>query len=230
MARMNMMALILVLAGISNLKMMSDKLNKGLFLILTTVFFVAIVPSVYAEKGVYMTAQDFLSRTFDLSTAQTQDLSAEGIKQNKIWLNDELRQGIQNILHHKYPSLRVRYWTHEKRTAWILDEIGKIHPITFGVSVEDGRILDIAVLEFRESRGGEIRYPFFTKQFINASLDHRKDKAMLTNSIDGITGATLSVRAAKKVATLALYFHEQIEFDVRQNEKLSSTREQQLPE
>lgn len=225
-----MMALILALAGLSNFKMISDKFNKSLFSILATVFFVAIAPTVYAEKGVYMTAQDFLSRTFDLSAAQEQDLSAEGIKQNKIWLNDELRQGIQNILHHKYPSLRVRYWTHEKRTAWILDEIGKVHPITFGVSIENGRILEIAVLEFRESRGGEIRHPFFTKQFTNASLDQRKNTATLTNSIDGITGATLSVRAAKKVATLALYFHQQIEFDDRQNEKLSSTREHSLSE
>ncbi|MCV6604514.1 MAG: FMN-binding protein, partial [Porticoccaceae bacterium] len=70
-------------------------------------------------------------------------------------------------------------------------------------------IEQVKILEFRESRGWEVRYPFFTKQFIGVGLAHKK-RYRLDSHIDGITGATLSVRAVKKVATLALFFHRQV--------------------
>ena len=64
----------------------------------------------------------------------------------------------------------------------------------------------LRVLAFRESRGWEVRYPFFTDQFKGVGLTdgHALDKA-----IDGISGATLSVRALEKLARLALYLHDQ---------------------
>jgi len=101
----------------------------------------------------------------------------------------------------------VRYWQAAERSAWILDEIGKDQPITVGVVVNAGRMENIKVLVFRESRGWEIRHPFFTDQFKQASLeaDHQLDR-----QIDGISGATMSVRAMKKLATLALYLDAEI--------------------
>ncbi len=68
--------------------------------------------------------------------------------------------------------------------------------------INEGRLEIIKVLVFRESRGEEIRHPFFTDQFKDARLDH---KGNLDRTIDGISGATLSVRAMKKLARLALY-------------------------
>ena len=65
----------------------------------------------------------------------------------------------------------------------------------------------MSVLQFRESRGWEIRYPFFTQQFDGVRLD-KNDK--LNERIDGITGATLSVRAATRSANLALVLSEYI--------------------
>jgi hypothetical protein len=64
----------------------------------------------------------------------------------------------------------------------------------------------IRVLAFRESRGWEVRYPFFTDQFPGTRLttDNKLDR-----NIDGISGATLSVRALEKLARLALYLHQQ---------------------
>jgi len=70
------------------------------------------------------------------------------------------------------------------------------------VVIQDGVLERIKVLIFRESRGWEVRYPFFTDQFKGAALNH---DGALNKSIDGISGATLSVRALKKIATLALY-------------------------
>ena len=98
----------------------------------------------------------------------------------------------------------MRYWGGDKRTAWVLDEIGKDEPITAGIVVNDGAIEEMRVLAFRESRGWEVRYPFFTRQFHDARLGGRD----LTRTIDGITGATLSVRAMKRMARAALLLHE----------------------
>jgi hypothetical protein len=63
------------------------------------------------------------------------------------------------------------------------------------------------VLAFRESRGWEIRYPFFTDQFSGLTL---APDGYLSKPIDGITGATLSVRAVERVTRLALWLNAQV--------------------
>lgn len=100
----------------------------------------------------------------------------------------------------------MRYWGEKHRTAWILEEIGKERPITVGLVIDNGRLETVKVLVFRESRGWEVRYPFFTDQFNGARLTNEHG---LDRSIDGISGATLSVRALKKLARLALFLHNQ---------------------
>ena len=112
-----------------------------------------------------------------------------------------MKTTLQDILGHRYQGLRVRYWQKEQRTAWVLEEIGKEQPITFGVIVHAGKIEKITVLAFRESRGWEIRYPAFTQQFVGARLN----SLTLDRPIDGISGATLSVWAMTGVARVALY-------------------------
>jgi len=74
------------------------------------------------------------------------------------------------------------------------------------VVIKDSKIQMIKVLEFREIRGWEVRYPAFTKQFIGASLDKMK----LDRNIDGISGATLSVWAMTSIAELSLYLDEHL--------------------
>ncbi|RMD90438.1 MAG: FMN-binding protein, partial [Alphaproteobacteria bacterium] len=68
--------------------------------------------------------------------------------------------------------------------------------------VEEGALREVAVLVYRESRGGEIRYPYFRDQFVGARLG---DDLALDADIDGISGATLSVHAMQRMARLALY-------------------------
>ena len=123
-----------------------------------------------------------------------------------VWLKGEIKEKAGEILGHSYPGIRVRYWGRNKRTAWILEEIGKTQPITVGLVVGENGLESIRVLAFRESRGWEVRYPFFTDQFsgIRLTADNELDR-----HIDGISGATLSVRALKKLTRLALYLHQQ---------------------
>ncbi|HQV21919.1 MAG TPA: FMN-binding protein [Agitococcus sp.] len=125
-----------------------------------------------------------------------------------LWLNQTLKQRSAAILGHPYQGMRVRYWQSGKRTAWILDEIGKEQPITTGIVVENSKIIALQVLAYRESRGGEVQQDFFLKQFKEVSL---RDDDKLNKRIDGITGATLSVWALQKVARLALLFDAQKE-------------------
>ncbi len=121
-----------------------------------------------------------------------------------LWPNSELRKSLTDVLGHR-PSLRFKYWQANGKTAWILDEIGKDRPITAGVVIKQGKIEDIQVLVFRESRGWEIKHDFFTRQFANLWLNN---KHQLSGGIDNITGATLSVKAMTRMAKAALLLDE----------------------
>lgn len=122
-----------------------------------------------------------------------------------VWLTGERKDVAESILGHKPDYLRLRFWGDHHRSAWIVNEIGKTEPITIGVVVKENRIEDIKVLAFRESRGWEIKYDYFTRQFNGASIANRH---RLDRPIDGISGATLSVKAMTNVSRLVLYLAE----------------------
>lgn len=149
--------------------------------------------------GVYKEPEAFIAEVFGDDPPRTSTL----------WIKGGLKDQINVIMGHDLGVLRLRYWGRGRKTAWILEEIGKSEPITTGIVVDHGEIARLEVLIFRESRGWEVRYPFFTRQFKGASLAERD---RLDRRIDGITGATLSVRALEKVAALALYLHRQTPF------------------
>lgn len=121
-----------------------------------------------------------------------------------IWLTGERKTHATRILGHPPESLRTRFWRDGERTAWILNEIGKERPITVGLVVNNDRLEKIRVLVYRESRGAEIRFPFFTEQFTDAAIN---ETGILDRQVDNITGATMSVNAMKRLASLALFLH-----------------------
>ena len=76
--------------------------------------------------------------------------------------------------------------------AIITEEIGKFHPFTFVVGVgTDGKITNIAILVYRESRGGEIAKKRFLYQFMGRSF---KNPIRINKDIINVTGATMSVQ------------------------------------
>lgn len=160
-----------------------------------SVLLLALTAAAAAPIGEYQTRAQFLQSV--LGSAQAPSAT--------IWLDDETRPRVADILGRTPDMLRVRYWFEGARTAWIIDEIGKEKPITFGIVVENGKVHALQVLQFRESRGWEIRYPFFTNQFTNLRLTGSGE---LDHRIDSISGATLSVNAATRVARLALLLDE----------------------
>ncbi len=79
------------------------------------------------------------------------------------------------------------------RYAIITEEMGCFHPITWILSANtEGKVLDIAVMIYRESRGHEVSRKRFLKQFEGKSL---KDPLSTNKDIIKITGATTSVQA-----------------------------------
>ncbi len=173
-------------------------------------FVLAAAPALQA-KSIYQTAPDFIAEVFAPATPEAKSL----------WLTPELKSAGSDILGRKLKGLRMRYWQSGGKTAWILDEIGKELPITIGVVVNENSVETVKILAFRESRGWEVRYPSFTDQYRNAGLT---DARQLNQQIDGITGATLSVRAVSKVVRLALFLHG--EATTEANNKVARTTEQ----
>lgn len=124
-----------------------------------------------------------------------------------VWLIQELGERAAAVLKHPPRRLRERYWLRDGRSVWILEEIGKERPITVGWIVEEGEIVATEILIYRESRGWEVRYPFFKRQFRHARLG---EGGRLDREIDNISGATLSVNAMRRMARLALLLHEHV--------------------
>jgi hypothetical protein len=161
---------------------------------------VLLLPAIALAATVYETQPQFLDRAFGGSPP------APGI----VWLSGDRKSTVREILEHDYPALRLRYWCADERSAWTLEEVGKDLPITVGVVVERNYIDSIRVLTYRENRGGEVATPAFTDQFNGIELT---PDGALNKQIDGITGATLSVRALSRLATLALYLHTDVGCD-----------------
>lgn len=140
---------------------------------------------------VYQAPEAFITESFGGTPPAAQTL----------WLTGSVGEGAAAILARRPPP-RISYWRAAERTAFVLEEIGKEQPITAGIVIREGRIERVRILIYRESRGGEVRYPAFTRQFEGAGLG---DDRRLDRSINGISGATLSVNALDRMTRLALF-------------------------
>jgi len=161
---------------------------------LSALFLIMMMPALASAASIYETQADFLDRAFSGSPPEP----------TIIWLSGDRKTSVRDILGHDYPALRLRYWCAAARSAWVLEEIGKELPITVGIIIDEDHIKSLRVLTYRENRGEEVATPSFSDQFIDSSRDA---DGQLDKNIDGISGATLSVRALTRLATMALYLH-----------------------
>ena len=139
---------------------------------------------------VYLEPTAFVSEAFDGKPPAAR----------KLWVEPALNEQVKAIVGSPL-ALRQKYWRDGERTVWILEAIGRDTPITAGYVVDHGAVARTAILVYRESRGAEVRHPFFTDQFKGATLDR---EGALDRPIDGINGATLSVHAISGLARVAL--------------------------
>lgn len=158
-------------------------------LLVIGVMLVLASPVVLADT-IYQQPDDFVSQAFEGAPP----------KPRLLWLDAPAQQKLSAIFGHPYPQARLRYWRADGRTAWVLEDTGKEYPITAGFVIVQGRIDRASVLVYRETRGDEIHFPAFLRQFRGLAL---KDDG-LSKEIDGISGATLSVWAMQRMARAAL--------------------------
>ena len=86
--------------------------------------------------------------------------------------------------------------------AVVVDEIGKVNPFTLIVAATPGfQVQQVAVMVYREPRGGEITQKRFLAQYKGKGSN---DPILLDRDIVGISGATLSVIGTNRAVHKAL--------------------------
>jgi hypothetical protein len=156
-----------------------------------------LMSAAIADEQIYLAPDAFLTEAFGTAP-----------QASMLWITADIQPELEKILGHPPPRLRQRYWKDGAKTAWILEEIGKEEFITAGFIVSNDRIERARVLIYRESRGMEVRYPAFLKQFDGVQLSEQR---RLSKRIDGIAGATLSVWAMERMARTALFLHRHVQ-------------------
>lgn len=159
-------------------------------------FVVMLMPLALHAEDVYQTPEAFIAESFEGNPPA----------ETSFWVPDSLTSDIHKIMERSYNLPRIKYWEKDGRTVWILEEIGKVKPITAGyVIAKDNTIERMKVLIYRESHGWEVKHDFFTDQFDGLAL---KENQKLDGYIDNISGATMSVDALRNLGKLALFLHK----------------------
>jgi FAD:protein FMN transferase len=106
-----------------------------------------------------------------------------------------------------YNFLVVERQGHLVGYALVLDEIGKSEPITTMVGMTpDGRVSDVAVMVFRESRGWEVKEKRFLRQFHGKRVG---DPIEVERDIINYSGATLSSKALTRAVKRSLQLFQE---------------------
>mgnify|MGYP000657474498 CR=1 FL=1 len=164
-------------------------------IVLLMMFGLAGMLPAYEVQIRHLSQPDFLQQVFADKEPQPGLLPLRG----------ELRKRVTKVLGHPYRGMRLRYWHSDEISAWLIDEKSKDMPMTVGVAVGPGGIVDLEILVYREPRGGEVHQAFFRRQYRGMTLS---ENDTLSGQVDGITGATLSVDATSRVAAMALVLHQ----------------------
>ncbi len=157
------------------------------------------------DVQVFLTEEGALKRVFP---------EASEILTDRLLLSPEDRKTLEDTLRRRLYEEGFLVYIGKKGDeilgyAVITQEVGKFHPFDFIVAVgPNGKIKDVAVLIYRESRGGEVARRRFTHQFVGKST---KNPIRINKDIINITGATMSVvcmcEGVKKVLAVIECFY-----------------------
>jgi Na+-translocating ferredoxin:NAD+ oxidoreductase RnfG subunit len=147
---------------------------------------------------VYLTEEQALKLLFPKS---------ENIKAEELRLTSEQKARIQERIGWKFPEESFRAFKVETNGktdgyAVLQETIGKHRPITYIVGVTpDGKVSDVEILVYRESKGSEVRMKRFNYQYEGKTV---LDPIRINKDIINITGATMSVRSVSAGVKRAL--------------------------
>lgn len=123
---------------------------------------------------------------------------SERVRKDTIKLSPEKKAQIEERIGWKFPEESFEVYIGETGTqidgyALVQNTIGKHKPMTYMVGVDGkGRVSDVELLVFRESRGSEIRQKRFNTQYEGKTV---LDPVRINKDIINISGATMSVRS-----------------------------------
>lgn len=172
--------------------------QKQVALFLAAFLFSSFIHATANAQGTYLTQDALIEQVF----------AGEQPQLKTLWLTKEQKEQIKIVTGTHSVASRVRYQALKGKRLWILNEIGKERPITFGLVTQDEALIRIEVMVFRETRGDEIRSANYVKQYQGQKLNQNHQ---FTLPIDGISGATYSVNSMKKVAKKALLLNRFID-------------------
>lgn len=141
-------------------------------------------------QGVLLTEPQAVKEIFPESArsrVETRTLSEETLTRLSKQLGRQVQGDVRNItLHWDAAGKFIGFST-------VAEEIGKYRPITFMVGVTPQfTVRDVAVLVYRESRGGDVKRKRFLTQYRGKSVKSPIDS---NRDIINISGATISVRS-----------------------------------
>ena len=123
------------------------------------------------------------------------------IKMHILNLDRQIKKEVENQVKQKFYRDKLYYWTISQRDttiayAFLDNVVGKSMPITFMVILNiDGDIINANVIKYREAYGSEVGNKGWLQQFIN--FNNNSDYS-IGNDVDGISGATISVKSMSK--------------------------------
>jgi Na+-translocating ferredoxin:NAD+ oxidoreductase RnfG subunit len=167
-----------------------------------TILFVFVAASGHAQQDttVYLTLDQASKTLFPSAQIERKDVhSTEEFREK---LKAALGRVTPTVWEPDYVTFVARENNQIVGYAIVVDEIGKVNPFTLMVSATpDFKVRDVAVMVYRETRGGEITQKRFLAQYKGKGSS---DPLLLNRDIVGISGATLSVQGANRAVHKAL--------------------------
>ena len=155
----------------------------------------------WAESPIKVAAEKYIISQFNVDVS---------IYMHTLKLDAELEVLVQNKVKQRFYRDELYYWNisnNDTTIAYALMDnvLGKSMPITFLVILKnEGNILALEVIKYREAYGGEVGNKNWLAQFTYFS-DTSDFK--LGKNIDGISGATISVNSLSKgIQKIAILF------------------------
>jgi Na+-translocating ferredoxin:NAD+ oxidoreductase RnfG subunit len=130
---------------------------------------------------------------FTVEQAQQAIFPGEKLATAFVTLSDEQLLQIKKLSDGNVNGKEIKAWKAAGGGWFFVDEVlGKHEQITYALALNaDGSIRKIEIMDYRESRGYEIRTPGWRKQFVGKTI---RDPLQLNQDIGNISGATLSCK------------------------------------
>ena len=157
-----------------------------------TYLLLIILTSILVASDIKISCEEHLFNQYPEST---------DIRMHILKLDKQMKKEVENQVKQKFYRDKLYYWTISQNDttiafAFLDNVIGKSMPISFLVILDiNGNIINTIVIKYREAYGGEVGNKGWLRQFENRGKNSGYE---ISKDIDGISGATISVKSMSK--------------------------------